>query len=63
MLKANTTIKYDDKFIIGQLNNLFSKIVVVDNSVDIDKVKKQLYNYYKKKFENLNKMVLHLLSQ
>lgn len=54
MLKANTTIKYDDKFIIGQLNNLFSKIVVVDNSVDIDKVKKQLYNYYKKKFENLN---------
>lgn len=44
------TTSFDDTFIVNQLNSLFSKIKIIDRSVEKDQLHKQLLTYYKRKF-------------
>lgn len=52
MLKRNTTKINDDTFIVDQLDSVFSKIKIIDGSVDKDELHCQLLDYYRAKFGN-----------
>jgi DNA (cytosine-5)-methyltransferase 1 len=59
MLKKNTPAIIDETFIVDQLNSVFSKIKIIDNSVDKDEIQRQLINYYQTKFSNLDLVNFH----
>lgn len=59
MLKKNTLTIIDETFIVDQLNNVFSKIKIIDNSVDKDEIQRQLIKYYQTKFSNLDLADFH----
>lgn len=50
MLKRNTTAIKDDPFIADQLDSMFSKIKIIDDSVDKEGLHRQLLDYYRVKF-------------
>ena len=52
MLKRDTTAINDDTFIVDQLDSVFSKIKIIDGSVDKDELHCQLLDYYRAKFGN-----------
>ncbi|WP_243114504.1 DNA cytosine methyltransferase [Ethanoligenens harbinense] len=52
MLKQNITAINNDTFIVDQLNSVFSKIKIIDRSVDKDEIQRQLLDYYRVKFGN-----------
>lgn len=52
MLKQNIAAVNDDTFIVNQLNSIFSKIRIIDRSVDKDEIQRQLLDYYRAKFDN-----------
>lgn len=59
MLKKNTLTIIDETFIVDQLNNVFSKIRIIDNSVDKGEIQRQLIKYYQTKFSNLDLADFH----
>lgn len=59
MLKKNTPAIIDETFIVDQLKSVFSKIKIIDNSVDKDEIQRQLVNYYQTKFSNLDLVDFH----
>lgn len=52
MLKRDTTAINDNTFIVDQLDSVFSKIKIIDGSVDKDELHCQLLDYYRAKFGN-----------
>lgn len=54
MLKKDITTINDDTFIVDQLNSVFSRIRIIDGSLDKDEIQHQILNYYKLKFGNFD---------
>ena len=54
MLKQSNQATIDDTFMIGQLGACFSKIKVVDHSIDLDDLFQKISNYYRAKFSDPN---------
>lgn len=46
----------DFKYIEKQLQQSFSKIKVIDGSIDLDQVKQQMITYYREKYSDLNNL-------
>ena len=42
----------DFKYIEKQLQQSFSKIRIIDGSIDLDQVKQQMITYYREKYRN-----------
>lgn len=52
MIKQSSKLVIDDKYVVDQLEETFSKVKIIDSSLDNTLVEKEVIKYYKKKFSN-----------